>query len=465
MKKIFTKKELLNERAVEYDPQHSERMHPDIEKNLASRTHYLGNHPAFPPSVGDQHFEEKIASKRFGDILTKAKRYGGNDINNAIRKGSGAIPKILEIESHHKSELEQLAIELVKKEFGLKNELDLFGTIEQPNTGGIELEKPDEYNPENNNKPKSTKNDDGTETSGVNSNDEYEPEDIEDLENVEGEIKKRRIINSMIQGASKKGHYSFHLIEDKINAIDPRLINLYGSLMSINDLMYWMIDDETIRSSAEDTIGGKVKIGVSGDKDDPNKDKDKEDTEVETPKEKNKENKEKSKEHKFYVKAQGLMFPVLVHELIKGTMEVMSLHGLPTHPDPEKSRKLQQHIINKTDFLDAETWDVRLGPGIWEKFLDAIGEDDWDVRHQLYAEIIRMPVNEFNSFMKELLGGTKKGKTELAKLGAEIKEDIIKDKYNQMEYEKLKSSQEERRKKVEDDIMNQISNLLRPKND
>ena len=450
MKKIFTKKELLNERAIEYDPQHPEKMHPNIEKNLANRTHYLGNHPAFPPSVGDQHFEEKVASKRFGDILTKAKRYGGNNIDAAIRKGSGAIPKILEIESRHKSELQQLAIELVKKEFGLKNEINLFGTIEQPNTGGIELEKPDEYNPK---KP---------DEYNPKKPDEYEPEDIEDLENVEGEIKKRRIINSMIQGASKKGHYSFHLIEDKINAIDPRLINLYGSLMSINDLMYWMMDDETIRSSAEDTIGGKVKIGVSGDKDDPNKDK--EDTEEEKPEEKNKGNKEKPEEHKFYVKAQGLMFPVLVHELIKGTMEVMSLHGLPTHPDPEKSRKLQQHIINKTDFLDAETWDVRLGPGIWEKFLDAIGEDDWDVRHQLYAEIIKMPVNEFNSFMKELLGGTKKGKTELAKLGAEIKEDIIKDKYNQMEYEKLKSSQEERRKKVEDDIMNQISNLLKPRN-
>ena len=36
---------------------------------------------------------------------------------------------------------------------------------------------------------------------------------------------KRRFINSLIQGASKKGHYMFHLVEEQLNTINPRLLN------------------------------------------------------------------------------------------------------------------------------------------------------------------------------------------------------------------------------------------------
>ena len=51
---------------------------------------------------------------------------------------------------------------------------------------------------------------------------------------------KRRFINSLIQGASKKGHYMFNLVSEELNNINPELLNLYGVLMSINDLLYWI---------------------------------------------------------------------------------------------------------------------------------------------------------------------------------------------------------------------------------
>lgn len=415
MKRILTKKQFLSERAVDYDPQHPERMHPSIERSLSTGSHSLGGHPAFPPTTGGQSFEEKLASQRFKDVVSKVKRYSGKEIidQEVLMKSLSALKTVLGIEKEHKEELEKIAVKLVKKEFGLKDEIDLLPDMgEAPDIGDMKVDEPE---------------------------DEYEPEDVEDMEGVEGEIKKRRLVNAMIQGASKKGHYMFHLVESELNRIDPRLINLYGLVMSIGDYQYWMVDDDTIRQVIEQTKVGKVTTGVTGDEKDPRE-----------------ESKEETKERKHYVHGEGLIFPVVVHELIKGVMEVMSLPSLPENP------KVREYVLSKTDFVMGENWDLRLGPGIWEKFLDSIDENSWDVKHYLYQEIIKMPTNEFNSFMKELLAGTQKGKRDLAKLAGEIKQDIIADKYDQSEYERKKAEKEKTAKEVEDDFMNQIRDILNP---
>ena len=61
---------------------------------------------------------------------------------------------------------------------------------------------------------------------------------MEAMEKFDIEKAKRRFINSLIQGASKKGHYMFHLVRrcnlDRIRS--HNLLNLYGVLMSIADL-------------------------------------------------------------------------------------------------------------------------------------------------------------------------------------------------------------------------------------
>jgi hypothetical protein len=51
---------------------------------------------------------------------------------------------------------------------------------------------------------------------------------------------------------------------------------------------------------------------------------------------------------KAKIVARGITFPVLVHEIIKGVMELLSAHGLP------KDKKLAEYVINKADFLSEE---------------------------------------------------------------------------------------------------------------
>ena len=421
MKKIFTKKQILSEAPVEYDPQHGERMHPDLERKLSSGTHHLGGHPAFPPTTGGQSFEEKIASQRFKDVVGKVKRYSGAEsINQSVLIDAlSALKTIMEIEKNHKEDLQKIAVKLVKKEFGLKDQIDLIPEMtDDLDFGNMKVDEPEE---------------------------EYEADNVEELEDAEAEVQKRRLVNALIQGASKKGHYMFHLVEDDLNRIDPRLISLYGKIMSIGDYQYWMVSDEQIRQVIEETKSGKVTTGVTGDNNDP--------------REEEEQQEDTGGRKKHYVHGEGLIFPVVVHELIKGVMEVMSLPSLPQDP------KMREYVLNKTDFIQGENWDLRLGPGIWEKFLDAIDEDAWEVKNYLYQHIIKMPPQEFNSFMKELLAGTNKGKQELAKLAADIKQSITAHNYEKSEYEKKKSEKEKSSKEVEDDFMRQIKDLLKPRND
>lgn len=425
MNKIFKKKQLLKERAVEYDPQHPERMHPDIERSLSDRSHYLGSHPAFPPSVGNQHFEEKIASSRFKDAISKAKRYTNSPTVgvNSASKMMDALGKVIEIETPNRERLERLAVNLVKREMGIKDEIDFIPELNRKKITTAGLSKT----------PKKEEGDL-----------EMEFDDTAELENVEDEVKKRRMVNAITQGAAKKGHYMYHIVDNELSAIDPNLVSYYGIVMSVNDLFYWLLNDDTLSSMSDESNqqAGRVNIGIAGDENDPRP--------------KNEIPKDSLRNEKYYVYAQGIIFPTLVHELIKGVMEVLSFSSLPEYEDKEKQQKIQNYIMDRADFLKAESWDIRLGPGIWEKFLDAIGEDADEIKFYLYQEVIKMPTNEFNTFMKELLSGTKKGKETLSKLAGEIKRDIIKDRYEQAEYEREMGDIERDVKSTEDDFMKDL---------
>jgi hypothetical protein len=367
----YKKKQNIVE-GVEYDPEHSEKMHPDIEAKLRAQSHHLGKHPAFPGTGTGQHFEEKIASKRFKEVVERVKRYTGvrNISQQQIMEMMRILGQIASIEKSNRKKLEELAVKIVKEEFGITNQLQFDAKLVDP--GQVQLstqEKPSE--------------------------EEMEFESPEQEEEVSAEIQKRRLLNSLMQGAAKKGHYMFHMVEDELQSVNPTLSNLYGKLMSINDFTYWIMPDEamTMMAGGDESKAGSEEI----------------DLETDPP----------------TVKARAQIFPVLVHELIKGVMEIMSVDALP------EEEKIQQHVLNKADFVTAEFWDLRLGPGLWDRFRDAIGADDHDLRYYLYNEISKIPAKEFNQFMKDLFDGKQSAKQKLTDIANDIKKEMKEDEYEE----------------------------------
>ena len=187
----------------------------------------------------------------------------------------------------------------------------------------------------------------------------------------------------------------FHMVDEDLVNMDPKLPNKYNKMMSAADYMYYVIPkiDEGSKGSV---TGGMVEVEYPS-KDNP-----------------------RAKIH-----AQAMVFPVLVHEIVKGVMELLSANGLP------KDKKLTEYVTNKADFVAAEPWDMRLGPAIWERFTDAIDPDDFHLKHHVYAELAALPATEFHSQMKEIMAGTKHGKKIVKDIIERVKHDIQQEEYQQ----------------------------------
>ena len=362
-------KKTINE-SVLYPEGLNERMHPQLEDDLANRNHSLGKHPIFPE--GDESsFEEKIMGQRFNDVTKRYKRaYDVDSINNNdVMKGM--MPLVYEtmgLEAKHKRALEKLAEKMIREEYDMAKDIVEIHAELTPNINMEGTKK----NP----KPIAV---------------EMQFKNHDEMTNATDEVYKRRFLNAMTQGAAKKCNHMFHMVDDELTDMDPRLANKYSKMMASADYMYY------IMPKMENGVSGGVVRVQFPTKDNP----------------------------KAVIYAQAMVFPVLIHELVKGVMELLSAHGLP------KNKKVGEYVINKADFLAAEPWDMRMGPGLWDRFTKMIEPDDFHLKHHVYSEMAALPVKEFNMKMREVMAGTKDGSKVIKGIIDEIKGGLQEDEFNE----------------------------------
>ena len=179
----------------------NERMNPQLENMLKSMQSDLANNPAFPKTDSNGNpinFIELIGYKRFLDVIEKVKRY--TNLQNVTGGGLGQLSSMLmqgvqfiqQIEAPHKQELENLAVDLVVEEMEIPDGAFQFQCKLVP-VGSI--------------------NQDGFQKDAQEPNEEeinqaFENEsrnvEIPADELFEDEKHKRRFINMLIQGSSKK---------------------------------------------------------------------------------------------------------------------------------------------------------------------------------------------------------------------------------------------------------------------
>lgn len=370
-------KENIDEMAMDFDTE--DRPSPDIQSKLATGDTPLKKVPL--PKTGDEpnkNFQELLASERYKQVIQKVRQYTGintplrtmGDLGPLTQMMMSAHNQIIQTERAHRDALEKVGIELVMKEFSIPE-----GAVEfDAKIVGLGEIDASDFNRENQGQQNAPE---------VNL--EVEEDLANDLQNLDLEKAKRRLINNIIQGASKKGHYMYHYVADKIREItgSENLINQYGVLMSINDTLYWQLGDEQMQmmmggGGGEPMVGGKESVDRNSD----------------PPK----------------ITVRAINFPVLVHELIKGWLELLSHHGDPS--DEETFSAVQA----SEDTLEKEMWDLRLGPAIWDRirtqFPEDIltDEDKYELQNYLIAEIFKLPARNFLVFAKEVIGGTVKGK-------------------------------------------------------
>lgn len=366
-KKLYTegvsKKEFIKLMEAPIDYEGPERMEPGIERKITSKQTPYHNFPAMPEM--DRDYIELISSKRFKDSVEKVRRamgntqaiQGSNPLMSLIMTAMQSLQRLVMIQMQNKKELEDLAVELVKKEMGIPE-----GAMQFDAQLVMEPMGPSEGMQEEPELP---------------SEEEIE-EFMGDVETFNMERSKRRFINSLIQGAAFKGGHMFQLVSREINDINPQLMNLYAVTQALMEHAYWLFPDmEGMAGSG----GGQMGQSEIDDETDPPT-----------------------------VKARAVTFPLLVHELVKGVYETFGTHGLPDDP------KQQEMIMKAEDTLPAEIWDSRLGPIFWEKFvetypIDILMDDDKKViQHYLFMRFSQLNAEEFMKVAKMILSGDPRGK-------------------------------------------------------
>jgi hypothetical protein len=91
-----------------------------------------------------------------------------------------------------------------------------------------------------------------------------------------------------------------------------------------------------------------------------------------------------------------MVFPVLIHELVKG---VWKYYQLVVY----LRVKWVNMLLVKLIFLSAEPWDMRIGPALWSRFTDMIENDDFKLKHHIWNELVSLPVKRIQKKMKEIL--------------------------------------------------------------
>ena len=327
-----------------------ERMDPNLERKLGSPEGLYSKNPAMKKGVKDV---ERLVSQRFQKVADKLKEVVGNrNIGSQQVQGMiynemmGKLRNIMSIEAAHKDELEQLAVDASLEE----QEVPEGWYQIEPHLG----QQPDvsdfRYAPE---EPKDDEDDD--EEKDELEIPSFDIEDLTDEEELELEKHKRNIINAIIQGAAKRGHYLFQKpdVRARLDAIDPSLYRDYLGIMAINDFMYFTMEQMIeMMSQTGQGVAGKVSL------DDADEEGGGEEGGEEQPDTK--------------IIAVGMIFPILCHEIIKGLEEANGRHGHSKNPD------IRDKVRGAVDVLSNEPMQLRIGPEIVEKFRYAMPDEMFD---------------------------------------------------------------------------------------
>ena len=124
--------------------------------------------------------------------------------------------------------------------------------------------------------------------------------------------------------------------------------------------------------------------------------------------------------------AEGEIFPVLLHESIRGFLEMFAAYGLPS------SKKECSYVISKADFINAEPWDMRIGPSLWDILMEKFNEPSTETLPILLTVLFSQRTEKFNFILKEIFGNTALGDKLISKILNKVDEEL-----NSVDFEEL----------------------------
>ena len=415
-----------------------ERMDPNLERKLASPDSLYATNPAMKKGAADV---QRLVSKRFQKVADKLRQVTGiEDLSSRQVQGMvyqemmRKLPNIMRIEGAHRDELIALAIEASLDDAEVpEGRYQIEASLGMPDTGNFRMEPEDDEDEEEDDEDEEEKLQFPS----------FDLDELTDEEILELEKHKRNIINAIIQGAAKKGHYLFQKPEVKarLDAIDPSLYGDYLGIMAINDFLYFSMEQMIEQmSQTGQGVAGKVELDDADD---------------EGGEEGGGEEQPDTK-----IIATGLIFPILCHEIIKGLEEAKGRAGLPSDPG------MREKVLGQTDVLSNEPMQLRIGPEIVEKIRFALPDDIFDPEYKGLINFFHVLLYQIEAkeFLEIIGNAISEDSSKLAKAKKRFEELVREAKQMKEEFENYKE-EEDIDSEDDDDLDDFLSGLgiSRPK--
>ena len=244
----------------------------------------------------------------------------------------------------------------------------------------------------------------------------------------EERVKQRHIQNALTQGAAwRDGFNAVNNIEDELNSIDPRLVDLYKKFGSGASRFYWE-NTAQLEKMAQSVTGRVAYCDVYLDKNGV-----------------------------WIIDAAAPNFPLLMHELVKGARYYDSIFTLP------KNKEVGDTIMGVADAHKQEIKNMNYGRALieqlrflWDMELDGYSRDiEADLLLMLAQEFEGKP-DDYNEMMLGVFKNDKKQIDKFLDLSQEIIDDINYEKKKEkpiekMKFEKKKTIEPEEEDEFDDD--------------
>ncbi len=347
---------------------------------------------------------EKLGDEEYKDVADRYKLHAKDKVEN-LTQFIQTYQDSIKIQFEHKAELENLAKSTVQKYFGVPQEVmdNIFVKLTTDTN---------EFNMD----------DDDDEQDDMNFEDIVDDFTEEEQEIIKHNVNKRIISNTLMMGAGFRSHNLLDKIKPELDKINKQFYPIFSMIMSKGVYDIWkaeMDDNDKIKQGGMQFNMQQIKdIGVVGK------------SELILGKD---ENGDGIREVQG-AKAVAMIFPVLLHEVVKAVIEYIFANGLPQYTE-----KVNKEIMNQADRFEFEYWHKLLGPRLWKYLHDAIDfivkerGNDYTIVAYLLQEISMLPPDKFLRFIDLILHDGNKAVVWLEKMLDRVEADLANQEDEEME--------------------------------
>jgi len=318
----------------------------------------------------DKSTIEKIGSEEFGELVRSLGNVGQMDMMQI----QNALGMIITYESRHRGALENLAKQIVKRKFGLSDEIMQMIDAKLKNPG--EIDAPDD--------------DDDTPQDEVEA--QFSPEE---LEVIKKHVDKRIVHNTLMMGAGYRAHKVFDETKNSLDGIDERLYPLYQRMMPNVEIFMWKMPVE--QSFGARQMWGKSELKCDGDT--------------------------------CKAEASAIIFPVLLHEVAKAAVEILFLQHLADVQE-KHGEAIAKEVVKKADSYYDEHWLKLIGPRFWKYLHDALSfvvteeGEDYTIIAYVLNKMASMEPEQFMELMDDTIHDGPRAIEKIKQIVRQVRDEI-----------------------------------------